>query len=186
MMLQGKGATTWVGDSMLRRVHSMLQVVFRQSALLKRAQGHISTPVAEKGLLAYDTYAAVYRKCQALTKRQAGAILPQELGPQDDTPTEDEEMAHILWQLRSGPDAVDAAQLEALKQQREEPAAAQDDCLGDADVTEPAALGQVRTQYALVAVVLAADQSLHCWGFWGGMGCLTSSSVHGLTSSSVQ
>jgi hypothetical protein len=85
MMLQGKGATTWVGDSMLRRVHSMLQVVFRQSALFKRAQGHISTPVAEKGLLAYETYAAVYKKCQALSKRQAGAILPQELDPQDNT-----------------------------------------------------------------------------------------------------
>jgi hypothetical protein len=81
--------------------------------------------------------------------------------------TEDEEMADLLWQLRSGPDAVDAAQLEALKQQREELAAAQDDCLGDADVTEPAALGQVRTHNALVAVVLASIQSLHCWSFWG-------------------
>jgi hypothetical protein len=117
MLLQRKGPTTWDGDSMLRKVHSMLQKVFKNSMLLKRAKGASSTPVAEKGLLAYETYAAVYHQCQGVFKRQAGAILPQELDPQDNTLSatfSTDELVQMADTMMSSPNKTDARDLSMI------------------------------------------------------------------------
>ena len=86
-LLQGGPAQHWKGDAMLRKVHIMLQAVFRARGLKLRAQGEEDPGVPRGGLMEYAIYKEVYRQCQALFKRQAGTVLPDELDPQDNSLT---------------------------------------------------------------------------------------------------
>lgn len=71
---------------MFKKVHSMLQAVFRGRGLHMRMQGLASDyKMPKRGLLAHEVYGEVYKQCQTLFKRQAGEILPRELDPQDNT-----------------------------------------------------------------------------------------------------
>lgn len=71
---------------MFKKLHSMLQAVFKGRGLEVRAKGGSSDNITpERGLLAYDVYAEVYKQCQARAKLQAGQIDPQHLDPQDNT-----------------------------------------------------------------------------------------------------
>lgn len=86
MLLQGKEAADFKGSAMLKRVHSMLQAVFRARGLHVRAKGGSSGgTMPKRGLLAYEVYAEVYKQCQARSKLQAGQIDLQHLDPQDNT-----------------------------------------------------------------------------------------------------
>lgn len=68
--LQGGGAYAYTSDSMLRRVHSMLQAKWAQRRLRMKLQGE-KEPTAL--LLDDDLYRLVYRMCEALYKNQKGA-----------------------------------------------------------------------------------------------------------------
>lgn len=84
--VQGKDATNFQGLSMFKRVHSMLQAVFRGRGLEVRAKGGSSDNITpQRGLLAFDVYAEVYKQCPGRAKRQKGEIAPQHLDPQDTT-----------------------------------------------------------------------------------------------------
>lgn len=71
---------------MFKRVHSMLQTVYRQRGLHLLLKGK-SVTLQALGLRAFPTYEAVYKQCQTLFKQQAGAVLAQELDPQDNSLT---------------------------------------------------------------------------------------------------
>ena len=99
-MWQGKDAADFKGTSMFKRVHGMLQAVFRARGLQRRAKGSSSDSIMPKrGLLAYDVYEEVYKQCQARGKLQAGQIDLHHLDPQDNTLASTFGMWVMRWHL---------------------------------------------------------------------------------------
>lgn len=99
-MWQGKAAADFKGTAMFKRVHGMLQAVFRARGLQRRAKGSSSDSIMPKrGLLAYEVYAEVYKQCQARGKLQAGQIDVHHLDPQDNTLASTFSMWVTRWHL---------------------------------------------------------------------------------------
>jgi hypothetical protein len=101
---------------MFKRVHSMLQTIFRQRGLNLLLKG-VDVTLQAQGLRAFPTYEAVYKQCQALFKRQAGAVLAQELDPQDNSLTATysrDDLVQMCDTLLSSPAPTDARDLSML------------------------------------------------------------------------